>query len=387
LACFSQSSPRITLRCTVSICEWHLVQVEAMFLRLIDEAGSVCGKIECAVWHVAQVGATAKSLLQQRLAVNALGVVSEDIVLGNLAIARNRSSFTMALAADERHFQRRHRGALIFHGKDVVVAVASHAVRRERIAAGNRLPVERFGVERLLAAWQVPHFTGAGLSCGKSFPSRSAWQPVQPKLACTEVANFFPSTYSETVLPPRVVVVLLSPWQARHSAPGWSAARTGRSEKRRETTVARSIATATPRTDFATSFALVSLVSHVQLRQYLLHARSVRTLGFSSPDRQQVVARGTIVGDGLAVLAGVTAVVATEAARRIVVPEIIRVRAPGQTHVGENVAQVDIRHFLARLLDQSAPRLIDLRVICAIEIVEFFLDAAAAPRRGRSNLP
>ena len=38
---------------------WHLVQVAAMFRRLIEEAGSVCGKIECAVWQVAQVGATA----------------------------------------------------------------------------------------------------------------------------------------------------------------------------------------------------------------------------------------------------------------------------------------------------------------------------------------
>jgi len=30
----------------------------AMFLRLIEEAGSVCGNMECAVWQVAQFGAT-----------------------------------------------------------------------------------------------------------------------------------------------------------------------------------------------------------------------------------------------------------------------------------------------------------------------------------------
>src|SRR5208282_2649216 len=94
--------------------------------------------------------------------------------------------------------------------------------------------------------WQVPHFTGKGFSCGKSFPSRSAWHPVQPKLAWTEPANFLGSTNSETVLPPRVVVVLLSPWHARHSAPGWSAARTGRAEKRRDSIVARSVTTTTP---------------------------------------------------------------------------------------------------------------------------------------------
>src|ERR1039458_9245103 len=90
--------------------------------------------------------------------------------------------------------------------------------------------------------WHVPHFTGAGFSCGKSFPSRSAWQPVHPKLPCTEVANFLASTYSETVLPARVVLMLLSPWHARHSAPGWSAARAGRCANSRENSVATSVA-------------------------------------------------------------------------------------------------------------------------------------------------
>lgn len=90
-------------------------------------------------------------LLQQRLAVNALGVISQDIVLGNLAIAGNGSSFLMALAADEWYFQRRHRRVRIFHRKDVVVSVTGHAVGCERIAARNRLPVERFAVQILLA--------------------------------------------------------------------------------------------------------------------------------------------------------------------------------------------------------------------------------------------
>src|SRR5271157_4612457 len=85
--------------------------------------------------------------------------------------------------------------------------------------------------------------------------------------------------------------------------------------------------------------------------------------------------RRTIIGDGLAIFAGVTAVMATEATWGIVVSKIIGVRAPGQTHVGENVAQVDIRYLLASLLDQGAPRLIDLGVIGPIEIVELFLDA------------
>src|SRR5208337_3921878 len=107
--------------------------------------------------------------------------------------------------------------------------------------------------------WHVPHCTGAGFSCGKSFPSRSAWQPVHPKLPWTEGANFFSSTYSETVLPARVVVMVLSPWHARHSAPGGSAARAGHGENRREKTAATNIATTILRP--ARHFLLATLVS------------------------------------------------------------------------------------------------------------------------------
>src|SRR5208282_5857197 len=51
------------------------------------------------------------------------------------------------------------------------------------------------------------------------------------------------STYSETVLPARVVVMVLSPWQARHSAPGGSAARAGRCNNGSRKTVPTSVAT------------------------------------------------------------------------------------------------------------------------------------------------
>ena len=66
-----------------------------------------------------------------------------------------------------------------------------------------------------------------------------------------------------------------------------------------------------------------------------------------------------------------TAVMAAEAARRIIVPKIVRMNAPGHTHVWKDVAKVDRGYLIARLLHQGAPRLIDLRVIRAIEIVEF----------------
>src|SRR5579864_4803856 len=82
------------------------------------------------------------------------------------------------------------------------------------------------------------------------------------------------------------------------------------------------------------------------------------------------MARGTIIGDGLPIRAGMTAVMATEAARRIVVPKIIRVYAPGDAHVREDVAKVNRRHLLAGLLHYGAPRLIDLREIRPVEIVQ-----------------
>jgi len=95
------------------------------------------------------------------------------------------------------------------------------------------------------------------------------------------------------------------------------------------------------------------------------------------------MARGTVVGDGLAIGAGVAAIVAAEAAGRIIVPNVIRVSAPGYTHVGEDVAQVDPCHLRARLLHCCAPRLIDGRVIGLIELVDFGNDALLGHVAGR----
>src|ERR1700720_4476932 len=83
------------------------------------------------------------------------------------------------------------------------------------------------------------------------------------------------------------------------------------------------------------------------------------------------MARGTVIRYRLAIGAGVTAIVAAEAAWRIVVSEIIRMNAPGHTHVWKNVAKVDCRPLIARFLHQRPPRLINLRIIRTIEIVEF----------------
>ena len=46
---------------------------------------------------------------------------------------------------------------------------------------------------------------------------------------------------------------------------------------------------------------------------------------------------GAVIGNGLTVGAGVAAIMAAEAARRIVVAEIVRVRTPGHAHVWEDI--------------------------------------------------
>src|SRR5208283_1019469 len=75
------------------------------------DRGSGVGVRQDQMWCVASraVGGHRESLFQQRLAVDALRVVLQNVVLGNGAVALNWSSFAMALAANKRHFQRRHR--------------------------------------------------------------------------------------------------------------------------------------------------------------------------------------------------------------------------------------------------------------------------------------
>lgn len=86
---------------------------------------------------------------------------------------------------------------------------------------------------------------------------------------------------------------------------------------------------------------------------------------------QDLMTRRAVVGDHLAIGAGVVAIMAAEAAGRVVVPKIVRVRAPGYVHVGKYVAQVDIRHFLSRLLHLIAPRPFNFRIISLIKLGYF----------------
>jgi hypothetical protein len=78
------------------------------------------------------------------------------------------------------------------------------------------------------------------------------------------------------------------------------------------------------------------------------------------------MAGGTVIGDGLAVGTGMTAIMAAEAAERIIVTEIVRVSTPGHPHVREDVAQVEWPPPLGQIARlPCAWALIDLSVISA----------------------
>jgi hypothetical protein len=77
-------------------------------------------------------------------------------------------------------------------------------------------------------------------------------------------------------------------------------------------------------------------------------------IGILFLNRQKRVARFAIVCDRLALRAGMTAGMAEETPRRIVVSGIVGMTAPGHLHVWKNIAQIDRRrNRLGRLLDQS----------------------------------
>jgi hypothetical protein len=85
------------------------------------------------------------------------------------------------------------------------------------------------------------------------------------------------------------------------------------------------------------NMAPVVLLGRLQL-PLLLHSQICQDLGIVSSRCDNLMASGTVIGDGLAIGTRVRAIMASEAARRIDVPEVIRVCAPGHSHVWENVA-------------------------------------------------
>ena len=115
----------------------------------------------------------------------------------------------------------------------------------------------------------------------------------------------------------------------------------------------------------------------------LLHSQVGQNLGLLFSRCQNFVARGTVICDGLAVGTRMAAIVAAEAAWKIVVSKIVWVNAPGHTHVWEDVAKVNPRHLFGGLLHHGTPCLVDLRIIRSIEIVELTHNALLCHISGR----
>src|SRR5262249_44098295 len=73
-------------------------------------------------------------------------------------------------------------------------------------------------------------------------------------------------------------------------------------------------------------------------------------------ERQGLVAGVAVLRDRLSVRRGVLAVVTPEAAGRVGVPEVVRIAAPADLEVRENVAVVDREDGLPGLLDLGRTR-------------------------------
>ena len=92
-----------------SICAWHLVQVAAMLRRLIEEFGSVCGRMLCGVWQETQVGGDDQALLEHGLAVNALRIVLQNVVLVDVAVRLDRRALAVAAVRRRRALSAERR--------------------------------------------------------------------------------------------------------------------------------------------------------------------------------------------------------------------------------------------------------------------------------------
>ena len=108
-------------------------------------------------------------------------------------------------------------------------------------------------------------------------------------------------------------------------------------------------------------------------------AKIRENLGILLFHRGEVVTRIAIVRNGSPVRAHVAAIMAPEAARKIHVPQIVRIRAPGDLHLRKHVAQINGLHRVLGVFDVGSAALIELRVIGLVKLVQVRCDLA----RGR----
>src|ERR1039458_6390717 len=101
------------------------------------------------------------------------------------------------------------RGALTGTVSGIGSQVTQRGARESPRATAR--PCNDFAYSWDSSLWQEPQFTlASGVEGGRVFPSKSAGQLAHCAQRCLELVNFFWSTNSETVLPPRLVVSDLS---------------------------------------------------------------------------------------------------------------------------------------------------------------------------------
>jgi hypothetical protein len=81
--------------------------------------------------------------------VDTLGEILQNVVLMDRALTGDSRTFLVALAAQEWDVQRHNRGATISGWEDLVRSVAIFTVGGKRVAASDRLTVERFQMKLL----------------------------------------------------------------------------------------------------------------------------------------------------------------------------------------------------------------------------------------------
>ena len=86
------------------------------------------------------------------------------------------------------------------------------------------------------------------------------------------------------------------------------------------------------------------------------------------------MARCAIVGYGLAVGAGMRTIVTAETAGEVVVTEVVGMNAPAHIHVGEDVAEIDLRGSRGGLFDEGALGVVNVRISRAVITREVLYD-------------
>ena len=104
--------------------------------------------------------------------------------------------------------------------------------------------------------------------------------------------------------------------------------------------------------------------------QLVLQLEVVEDAGLGFVDGQKVVAEAAVVAEGLAVLRGVAAVVAAEAAGVGHVSDVVGVRAPRDLHIRKDVAVVDGDEAGRGGIDFGALCVPDVGVLSAVKVVE-----------------